>query len=428
MSDPVTARSPIVVERVERSRGDGDQVRLRLTGHRLTAATEPEHETLLVVHLHGRRHRFAAEGSALGDPAPGAWEATFNVPDWGVPVEYGQGSLWVGSAAVPVPPVGTKLRGAEPVPTVPAAGPYASPVTMPDLGPVAPPGSPAMPEPPAPTVPPGAYAAVDAGRAGPLADALIRDTVSALHVELEQRSGREAALGVALERARLELAARSSSQAELEAAHVALRAELTRLSEAVAEQQVDFEHRLTDARDRFESELAHEQAKLADGARELDGLRSQLIGAQVDADRARAELAQAQVDADGARAELAQAQMDSDRARTELGEAREQEAGYAHTRERLADANQRLTAAVQSDQLRAQEASSLREQLAAAHISRDAAIAEAGGLRGELARLGSELAVTREHSGAGGGDLGEAQQLLEDARALSAQLRGASAE
>jgi hypothetical protein len=45
------------------------------------------------------------------------------------------------------------------------------------------------------------------------------------------------------------------------------------------------------------------------------------------------------------------------------------------------------------------------------------------GLRAELERLGTELAATRERVGAESGDLGEAQQLLADARALADQLR-----
>jgi hypothetical protein len=48
------------------------------------------------------------------------------------------------------------------------------------------------------------------------------------------------------------------------------------------------------------------------------------------------------------------------------------------------------------------------------------------GLRAELERLGSELAVTREHQSAHGGDLGEAQRLLAEARSLSEQLRSQS--
>jgi chromosome segregation ATPase len=333
------------------------------------------------------------------------------VPDWAVPVEYGQASLWVGSATVPVPPVGTKPRHAEPLVSAPP------PLPPPPLPP-----SPLPPPPPSPAAeyPPG----VDAGRSGPLADALIRDTVSALHAELEQRSGRETALGIALEQSRAELAARAAAQGELEATLAELRAELGRLAEAVTAQQAEFERQLTDARERFEAELAEGQSKLGDGARELDAARSELVDAHANADRARSELELARVEREQTVAELAQARGESDRARAELASAREHEAGHVHTRERLADVNDRLTAAMQSDQLRAAEASSLREQLAAAQISRDAAIAEAGGLRSELARLGSELAFSREHADAVGGDLGEAQQLLEDARALSAQLRG----
>ena len=48
-------------------------------------------------------------------------------------------------------------------------------------------------------------------------------------MELEQRTGREAALNGALERARAELAARTASQTELEAALGALRTELAQL-------------------------------------------------------------------------------------------------------------------------------------------------------------------------------------------------------
>ena len=89
MSDLPTANSPIVIDRVDRSRGGGDGVRLRLAGRRLAAAAETELDALLVVHLHGRRHRFASK-TALDDPSPGSWEASFTVPDWAVPVEYGQ--------------------------------------------------------------------------------------------------------------------------------------------------------------------------------------------------------------------------------------------------------------------------------------------------------------------------------------------------
>jgi hypothetical protein len=356
MSDLPTAHSPIVIDRVDRSRGDGDAVRLGVAGRRLLAAREAELDTLLVVRLHGRRHRFAASKTGDDDQSPGSWEASFTLPDWAVPVEHGQASLWVGETSVAVPPVGTKIR--MPVPAL--ASPGSEPAVPAQFDAAA-----------------LAAAAADAGRAGPLADALLRETVAALHAELEQRSSREATLDGALEHARAELAARTSSQAELQATHGELRAELGRLVEAVAEQQAEFERRLDEA-------------------------------------RARAE------------AELAQARAEAELVRAELAGAREREAGVIQTRQQLAAVNERLAAAQSSDQIHGQEAASLREQVAATSISRDSAIAEAGGLRAELSRLGSELALARERSGAGDGELGVAQQLLEDARALTARLRGES--
>ena len=402
MSDLRPAHSPIVIDRVERSRGNGDGVRLRLGGHRLTAATTPELDALLIVHLHGRRHRFAATGAGDGDRSPGTWEASFTVPDWAIPVEYGQASLWVGDTAVAVPPVGTRIRGTEPA----------------FVG--------LAPEAAADAADPAAHTAADSGRAGPLADALIRETVSALHAELEQRSARDAVLDGELERARAELAARTASQADLEAAQGELRAELERLVAAVGGQQAEFERGLAQAGERSEAELAQLRSRLADAGRELDGVRSELAHARADAERARSEIAHARDGADRARSELAQSREETDRARTELAGAREQEAGLQHAREQLAAVSERLAAALASDRLRAGETASLREQLAAAQIVRDAAVAEAGGLRAELTRLGSELASTREQGGAAGGELEAAQQLLQDARALTAQLRGPS--
>ena len=471
------AHSPIVIDRVERSRGDGDSVMLRLTGRRLIAEAEAGLDALLVISVHGRRHRFAAgDGPGQDDAAPGGWKASFAVPDWAVPVEHGQASIWVGSSSIPVPPAGTKRRTgesapafesapasepaqgftSEPQPAAPGAAPAPQPVApSPGLGSAPQPAGPAVPLRGGPAAPLPPDAGIEAGRAGPLADALIRDTVSALHAELARRSERETMLEVALDRTRSELSVRASAQAELEATQVELRAELARLAEAVSEQQREFERRLDEVRERFESELAQERSTLADGARERDGLRSELADAQAESARARDELMRAKAEQEHAVSELAQvraehertmskltegqaereraasalqrARSEADRVRAELGEAQEQQAEFAHVREQLADANERLTAALHSGQVRAQEASSLREQLAAAQISRDAAIAEAGGLRSELARLGSEVAVSRERSAAGS-ELGDAQQLLEEARALSAQLRQPSVD
>jgi hypothetical protein len=409
MNDLDTAHSPIVIDRVERSRGDGDTVRLRLRGRRLAAGAEPELDPLLVVQVHGRRHRFAASKRGDEDPSPGSWRSSFTVPDWAVPTEYGQAVLWVGQESVPVPPVGTRLRTPdsasttgwhEPAP-IAAAEPAPAPVVEAEAGRA------------------GPLAEADAGRAGPLADALLRETVSALHAELEQRSGREAALEGALERARAELAARTASQTELEATHGELRTELARLVEAVAEQQAEFERRLEEARERFEARLAQTRG-------DADHARAELSQARDEAERARSELMHARDEAERARSQLAQGRAEADRARAELLGAREQEAGIVHARQQLAAVNERLAAAAASEQMRAQEAASLREQLAITSTSRDAAVAEASGLRAEISRLGSELTVTREQAGADDGELGVAQQLLEDARALTAQLRGQS--
>jgi hypothetical protein len=311
MSELRTVHSPIVIDRVERSRGDGDSVRLRLGGRRLVVASESELDPLLVVQLRGHRYRFAASKSREEDPSPGSWRASFTVPDWAVPLEYGSASLWIGEASVPVPPVGTRNRTPVSAVTSAVTSAVASALT---------------PEP-------------AASKAAPAA-------------------------------AEAEVASRT----DLEATHAELRAELAQLVEAVAAQQAEFERRLDEARQRSEAELAQTRGEV-----------------------------------DHARAARSQAGAEAERARLEL-----------------AAVSERLAVAAASDQMRVQEAASLREQLAITAISRDAAVAEAAGLRAELSRLGSELAVRREQADAGDGELGVAQQLLEDARALTSQLRGQS--
>ena len=59
-----------------------------------------------------------------------------------------------------------------------------------------------------------------------------------------------------------------------------------------------------------------------------------------------------------------------------------------------------------------------------AQVARDAARGESAALQAELHRVGLELAATRERVGAETGDLGEANRLLADARALADQLHG----
>src|SRR6202020_3321040 len=92
--------------------------------------------------------------------------------------------------------------------------------------------------------------AVDTGRTGPLAELLFKESVSALHAELEQRSAEVARLQGSLADAMSELEARSSRQMALESAHGDLRGELQELMSAVAAQRDDYERRLSEAEQR----------------------------------------------------------------------------------------------------------------------------------------------------------------------------------
>ncbi len=183
-------------------------------------------------------------------------------------------------------------------------------------------------------------AAEEAGRAGPLADALLRETVSALHAELEQRSGREAALEGALERARAELVARTASQAELEATHARLRTELARLVEAVAEQQAEFERRLERGGVRGPRRSWRRRAARPT-TRAVGADRRRATRPTVPGRRWRRRAAKPSARGPSWRRRVTEA----DRARAELADAREQEAGIVHTRQQLAAVNERLAAA-----------------------------------------------------------------------------------
>jgi hypothetical protein len=356
---------PIAIERVQRVRGEGDDVRLRLTGRWLADGDAGEHEALLVIQLQGRRHRFPAVRAPAGAaPRPGTWQAEFAIPSWAVPSRPGQAAVWVGNAVVAVAPPGAPPAKPPSSPSEDAAPELPAAVAVAEAEAVSP-----KPAEAAPSVPePGSTElAPDPGRGGPLADMLFKETLSALHAELERRSGEAAQLRGALADAKSELDARATRQAGLESAQVELRHELEQLMDAVARQRQDFDERLSAVRE--ELDRAREQAAMATAAR----------------DEAEAEQAQA--------------------------------------RERASSLEERLMAHGDAEQRQAQEASALREQLAAAQVSRDAAISEAGGLRVELERLGAELTVMREQVTAHGGDLGEARRLLVDARALTEQLR-----
>jgi hypothetical protein len=350
---------PIAIERVQRIRGEGDDVRLRLTGRWLIDSHGDEHEALLVIQLQGRRHRFpAARAPAGAAPLPGTWQAEFAIPSWAVPSRPGQAAVWVGNAVVAVAPPGAPPPESPSSPeTVALEGLPASEAALPKPAEVAP----ATPEPGSTELPP------DPGRAGPLADLLFKETVSALHAELERRSGEAAQLRAALADTHSELDARAARQAGLESAHAELRHELEQLMDAVARQRQEFDERLSAVHE--ELDRAREQAAMATAARD------------------------------------------------------EAEAEQAEARGRASSLEERLMAHGNAERRQAQEASALREQLAVAQVSRDAAISEAGGSRAELERLGTELTVMREQVTAHGGDLGEAQRLLVDARALTEQLR-----
>ena len=393
MTDSATADIPVAIDRVDCTRSDRDGIELRMTGRWLGDAEAGGSEPLLVVQVSGRRHRFTAarDGHPL---APGAWEATFRIPPWAQPRHEGQAALWVGTSVVPVPLPGGYADGSHPAhrpPPPPALGEARA--WPPDVAPPPAEADPARFADPARYADPDRFAdaagyadpagyadatryadagdsAVDTGRTGPLAELLFKESVSALHAELEERSAEVARLQGALADARSELEARSSRQTALESAHGDLRGELQELMAAVAAQRDEYERRLSEADERVAAADARTHA----------------------------------------------AESEREQARAELGAERQEAAELRH----------RLAAAASGRQHHAAELSMLRDQLAGAQVSRDAAAGEVAGLRAELERLGSELAITREHQSAQGADLGEAQRLLAEARSLSEQLRAQS--
>jgi peptidoglycan hydrolase CwlO-like protein len=406
MTDSPSAETPIAIDRVDCTRSDRDGVDLRLTGRWLNGAEHTGTDLMLVVQVQGRRHRFAAERDSH-PLATDAWEATFRIPPWAQPRHEGQAALWVGTSVVPVPLPGASGDGAGPHHRLPAPPPLgearawppdlAPPPTLSEVG--AGPGDvgtpPALSEArgwPPDVAPPPADAdrsrlsenpdpAVDTGRTGPLAELLFKESVSALHAELEQRSAEVARLQGSLADAVSELEARTSRQAALESAHGDLRGELQELMSAVTVQRDEYERRLSEAEGRAAAAEADCQRVHSEHAAERGRTAAQLADLSAARDAAAAE---------------------------------------------AADLRDRLGAAASGRQHHAADLSALRDQLAAAQVSRDAAAGEVAGLRAELERLGSELAITREHQSAQGADLGEAQRLLAEARSLSEQLRSQS--
>ena len=395
--------TPVAIDRVDRARGEGDGIRLRLSGRRLRFERIDD-EPLLVIQLQGRRHRFPAD-AAHGVPAEGAWEATFTVPSWAEPRRPGQAAVWLGNDVVPMPlpgestaPADAVGRTAHRLPAPPALGQARAA----DCGGA---GWPTARGQSFGTEDPEAI--IETGRTGPLAELLFRENVTALHSELQQRSGEVARLRGALADAQAQLTARATTQAALEVAQAELRSELQELMAAAGAQREDFDRRLGKVEG------------------ERDGVRSEL---EAERDRARSELEAERerltTERERMAAELATVRAEQE---TERGRAGETAAELSVERDRLREEVAALRAQLQDASSRGQgqddDLIALREQLASTQVSREAAAGEAEGLRAELERLGTELAVAREQVAAQGGDLGEAQRLLADARAMTEQLR-----
>jgi hypothetical protein len=419
------ASEPILldIEDVQHLRETAGEIRLRVSGRWRGESPPADAESaLLVIQIEGRRHRFAPVGES--DPrtaaAPDRWTASFVVPGWAEPRREGQAALWIGEAVVPIPPIGASRRW--PGGGAPALG-SAVPVDLSDVAdaavapvPPAPPGPAAAPRPALAWEP--VEPSSEPGRAGPLADMLLKETVAALHGELQARAAETTRLRSALAGAQSELEARGGSQTELDGTLGELGAELRRLMEAVEEQRRELDLReIEGAREREESErrLAELAVARDDQAAELVAVREELASAREELagalDRHSAELASTREDH---AAELAALR---EQHATRTGAEREQAAAE------LRELQAQLTAAQHGARRHAGENGGLREELAAAQVAREAARSEVAGLHAELERLGGELAVTRERVQSENGDLGQANRLLADARALAEQLR-----
>jgi hypothetical protein len=284
---------PIEVDRIQSSRSAVGETRLRLSGRWLDPQGEGSgDEGLLVVHVEGRRHRFAADRDAAREPGaqPGQWSATFTVPSWAEPRQDGQAALWLGSAVIPVPPLhgaGATLRpdddGLDRRATMPAAprAVAAPPIAQPV---------------PAPAVAPPPVEPTEAPHGGPVADLLVKDTVAALHAELEQRTADAARIRGALAAAQSELDARGARYSQLETVLDELRGELERLRAAVEAQRRELQQQSADTAV-LRERLAAAEAAAELRAAETVALRTELAAANVSREAAVGE-------ASGLRAEL----------------------------------------------------------------------------------------------------------------------------
>jgi predicted nucleic acid-binding Zn-ribbon protein len=429
MTESAPAELPLEIERVQGSRPSAGEIRLALSGAWHGPGDSSDHEPLLVVQIEGRRHRFPADREGRpSELAAGRWRATFSVPDWAEPRHEGQAAVWIGDAVVPVPP----LHGSHHAPpalaaAVPAPDDLEEPHTQAEVEgedhqfqPQPTPenfGSPAV-----------ILSASEAPRSGPLAELLLKETVAALHTELEHRNAEAARLRGELGDARSELAIRGGSQSELETTLSELGVELRRLMAAVEEQRTELdeqrrraaeeraesERRLSELTEGHERQLAeltggHERqlAELKDGhGRELAELTARHEEVSAAAQEHAAQVANQAAEVTAIRSELAELRAGS----------RAREADLSRARDEAAAAQARV-------QQHGAETAALREELATTHVAREAAGSEAAALRTEISRIGADLAVTRERVSSESGDLGQANRLLADARALAEELR-----
>jgi hypothetical protein len=473
------------IERSESSLQGIDRVLIRLAGRWRDPERPHEGKELLVVEVEGRRHRFPAlaEPEHAAVLVAGGWTASFALPAWAEPLEDGQASLWLGNAVVPVPaasrgagepdPPREPVRAGEPdPPREPVRAGEPDPPREPvRAGEPEPPGEPVLPgepepprepvragepepprdpvlpgepEPPAGEPSPASAAAppeperaprppdpersprppgpernpdqADDPRSGPLSELLLKETVAALRAELSERAAGAAQLRGALADAEAELQARATMQARLEATHLELRRELDQLVGLI--QQED------SRKTALESSAAAMAIRVSELEAQLTEAQERHGDAQAQLDAARGQLAEAQ----GQRAEAEQRLAESVQRQAQVQQRLAEE--NAGLRDELAalrvgserDTDLRVRAEIRERELSA-EIRELHAELATATVSRDAAVSEASGLRAELDRLGGELAAAREQRASREGDLGEAQTLLSDARALSAQLR-----
>ncbi len=294
MSDTSSPRGlrPLELERVQSSRAEAGELRLRLSGRWVDPKAEvAEDEELLVINVEGRRHRFPASRDERSEPERqlGRWSATFKIPTWAEPREEGQAALWLGNAVIPVPPLQESGEATAPRAAVPRQA--------------RPQGGPA----------PGVA----------LSEHPLEDTVAALHAELEQRTSDAVQIRAALANAQSELESRSSRHDQLETTLAELRGELDLLRVAVQEQRDALRERSAEVAElREQVTSAEATAELRDA--EATALRGNLAAANVSSEAAVSEAA-------GLRSEL-------ERVGSELGVAREQvdtESGHLEEASRL---------------------------------------------------------------------------------------------